>query len=69
MPPLLIQVSDKELLLDDAVRLHDKAKAAGVDTRLHVYAGLPHVWHMFIGSVPEAAQALREIAEFVKEHV
>jgi epsilon-lactone hydrolase len=69
MPPLLIQVSDKELLFDDAVRLHDKAKAAGADTRLHVYAGLPHVWHIFIGSVPEATQALREIAEFVKEHV
>jgi monoterpene epsilon-lactone hydrolase len=67
MPPLLIQVADKEFLFDDAVRLNEKALASGVDSRLHVYAGLPHVWHMFVGTVPEAKEALQEIAGFVKE--
>lgn len=68
MPPLLIQVADKELLYDDAVRLHEKATASGVESRLHVYPGLPHVWQVFVGTVPEAIEALGEIAEFVKQH-
>jgi epsilon-lactone hydrolase len=65
MPPMLIQVADKELLYDDAVRLHDKALAGGIESRLHVYPGLPHDWHMLVGRVPEAGEALREIADFV----
>jgi len=67
MPPMLIQVADKEFLFDDAVRLNEKAVASGVDSRLHVYPGLPHVWQMFVGLVPEARQALQEIADFVKQ--
>ena len=67
MPPLLIQVADKELLYDDAVRLHEKALAGGVESRLHIYPGLSHDWHMLVGTVPEAKEALTEIADFVKE--
>jgi epsilon-lactone hydrolase len=67
LPPLLIQAANSELLYDDAVRLHEKAKASGVDSTLHIYQGLPHVWQMFAGAVPEADQALKEIAEFVSE--
>lgn len=66
LPPLLIQASSTEMLLDEAERLHEKACAAGVDARLSVYPGLPHVWHMFAGTVPEAGMALREAAEFLK---
>lgn len=69
IPPLLIQVADKELLFDDAVRLHQKAAASGVESCLHVYPGLAHDWHMFVGTVPEAGEALREIADFVKQRL
>lgn len=69
MPPLLIQVADKELLFDDAVRLHEKAVASGVESCLNVYPGLAHDWHMFVGTVPEAGEALREIADFVKQRL
>lgn len=65
LPPLLIQCSSTELLLDDALRLQQKASSAGVDARLSVYPGLPHVWQMFAGLVPEAGMALQEAAEFV----
>ena len=67
MPPLLVQVTNKELLFDDAVRLHQKALASGVESRLHVYPGLSHDWHMLVGTVPEAAEALHEIADFVMQ--
>jgi acetyl esterase/lipase len=69
LPPLLIQAADTELLYDDAVRLNEKALASGVQSKLHIYSGLPHVWQMFIGTVPEAGAALHEIADFVQEKI
>jgi acetyl esterase/lipase len=69
LPPLLIQAADTELLYDDAVRLNEKALASGVQSKLHIYPGLPHVWQMFIGTVPEAGAALHEIADFVQEKI
>src|SRR5215471_1301432 len=67
LPPLLIQAADSELLYDDAVRLNQKAKESGVESTLHFHKGLPHVWQMFVGVVPEANQALNEIADFISE--
>jgi acetyl esterase/lipase len=64
-PPLLIQVSDTELLFDEALRLHEKAKKSGVNSTLRTYPGLPHVWQIFPGLIPEANAALEEIARFV----
>jgi acetyl esterase/lipase len=65
LPPLLTQASSTELLMDDAVRLHAKAQSCGVASTLSVYPGLPHVWHILIGSVPEARMALEQIADFI----
>jgi acetyl esterase/lipase len=66
LPPLLIQASNTELLFDEAVRLHEKAKKSGMDSTLSAYPGLPHVWQIFPGLIPEAGAALREIAAFVR---
>jgi epsilon-lactone hydrolase len=65
IPPLLIQVSSTELLLDDAVRLHERALGAGVQSTLSIYPGVPHVWQIFPGLIPEARLALLEAAEFL----
>jgi epsilon-lactone hydrolase len=65
-PPLLIYVSDNEVLRDDGLRLADKAAAAGVATDLRVWRGQPHVWPLFVPLLPEAKQVLREIAAFCK---
>ena len=67
LPPLLVQASTTELLFDEAVQLHEKAKKSGVDSTLRAYPGLPHVWQMWVGIIPEAGAALREIAAFVYE--
>jgi acetyl esterase/lipase len=69
LPPLLIQAADTELLYDDAVRLNEKALASGVQSRLHIYPGMPHVWQMFGMALPEASAALKEIAEFISEKI
>jgi acetyl esterase/lipase len=66
LPPLLIQVSSTELLLDDAARVQEKASASGVTTRFSIYPGVPHVWQVFIGLIPESRQALLEAAESIR---
>jgi acetyl esterase/lipase len=67
LPPVLLQVSGSELLLDDARRMHQNAQAAGVRSRLSIYPGQPHGWHILYGILPEATAACREAAEFVQE--
>ncbi|HET9284929.1 MAG TPA: alpha/beta hydrolase [Candidatus Angelobacter sp.] len=66
LPPLLIQASSTELLFDEAVRLHEKAERSGVESTLHAYPALPHVWQIFTVLIPEASAALKEIAAFVE---
>jgi len=68
-PPLLIQVGTRESLLSDSVRLARKARKAGVDVTLDVWEGMWHSWHMTWPDVPEAREACREIAEFLRKHL
>jgi acetyl esterase/lipase len=65
LPPLLIQISDAEVLYDDVVRFVDKARAAGVSVTLQPFVGLVHWWHLFWRFVPEARLALDQAAAFV----
>ena len=67
LPPLLVQVGTREVLLDDAVRVAAKAEAAGVDVTLSIGEGLIHVWQLF--AVPESQEALDEMAAFVNERL
>lgn len=64
LPPLLFHAGSTEMLLDDSVRAHDRARQAGVTADIEVYVGLPHVWHM-VGWLPEAKLATRRVAEFI----
>ena len=63
LPPLLIQVGDAEILLDDSTRLHERAQAAGTSSTLHVFEEAFHVFQA-MPMLPEAAEALEEMAEF-----
>ena len=67
LPPLLIHVSDNEVLLDDSTRLADRAKQFGVNVDLRVWNDLPHAWPVFVAfRMPESFQALGEIVEFIR---
>ena len=68
LPPLLIHVGTDEVLLDDAVQLADRAKAAGVDATLEVYHRMIHVWHWFLPMLDEAQTAVDGIGRFVRRH-
>jgi epsilon-lactone hydrolase len=68
LPPLLIQVGSRETLLDDAVRMADKAKKAGVEVELDVWNGQIHVWQIFASRLDEGEQAIQKIGAFIKRH-
>jgi epsilon-lactone hydrolase len=65
LPPMLIHVGDAEILLDDATRVAERAKAAGVKVELEVWPDMPHVWHVFAKILPEGQQAIDKIGSFV----
>ncbi len=69
LPPLFIQASDSEVLLDDSTRLADKAAKAGVSVSFKAWRGLPHVWQIFAPILPEGRAALAEAAGFIRRTV
>lgn len=69
LPPLLIQVGDRETVLDDARILAERAKTAGVDATLEVWPGMIHVFQLYAGEIAEADQAIARIAAHLKRHL
>jgi epsilon-lactone hydrolase len=64
--PLYIQVGGDETLLDDARLLDEHARKAGVDVRLDVFPGMLHTFQMAAGRAPEADDAIRKMADWVR---
>ena len=67
LPKILVQVGGEEILLDDALRLAEYGKAAGVDVECQVYDGMWHNFQMFNLVLDTSSQALDEIAGFIKQ--
>ena len=65
-PPTLIQVSDSEVLFDDARRVADKMRIAGVSVQLDIWHRLPHVWQAFASVIPEGRAAIKDISAFIR---
>lgn len=65
-PPMLMQVGEREMLLDDTLEVAAKAKEAGVPVKKHVYPGMFHIFQMGFHLFPEAEEAWKEVAEFLK---
>jgi acetyl esterase/lipase len=68
LPPLFLLVGSREVLRDDAVRVADIARNAGVEVRYFLGEGLIHVWPVLAPSAPESADALAQMAEFTEIH-
>jgi acetyl esterase/lipase len=64
--PLYIQVGAYELLLDDSRRLAHQAEAAGVEVVLDVFPEMQHTFQMMVGRAPEADEAIRRMADWVR---
>jgi monoterpene epsilon-lactone hydrolase len=68
-PPLLLQSGTNEVLLDDSVRMANRARDAGVDVILDITADVPHVFQAFAGRLDEADQALDRAGLFLTQHM
>ncbi|TDJ23403.1 MAG: alpha/beta hydrolase [Gammaproteobacteria bacterium] len=68
LPPLFLLVGDREMLLDDATRVADKARNAGVDVSYFQGDGLVHVWPVLAPTAPESEAALEQMAGFTERH-
>lgn len=69
LPPLVIQAGTHEVLLDDAVRLAQRAAAADVDVTLDLTAGAPHVFQSFNPALDEAVAALDRAGRLLSAHL
>ncbi|MDO6442635.1 alpha/beta hydrolase [Marinobacter sp. 2_MG-2023] len=69
LPPLLIQVGSQEILLNDAERLADAARKAGVKTYLEVFNSLWHVFQVHSGQLDRATAAVQTAGEHIREHL
>ena len=65
LPPVLVQASEAEMLLDDSRRYVNRAQAAGSPVRLQTWSHVVHAWQIFNPELTEARDALEEIRKFL----
>jgi monoterpene epsilon-lactone hydrolase len=65
--PLLIQVGAAETLLDDAIRLAQRAGAADVRVDLQVWPEMVHVWPLFWPELDAGKRALDEAGAWIRQ--
>ncbi|HMM74644.1 MAG TPA: alpha/beta hydrolase [Gammaproteobacteria bacterium] len=65
-PPLYIQVGGFETIMDDATRVAERAKQAGVEVECEIWPEMQHVWHFMAGKAPEADAAIAKLAAWVR---
>jgi acetyl esterase/lipase len=66
LPPILVQVSEAEMLLDDSRRYVYKACASGSPVKLQTWSDMVHIWQIFYPQLPQAREAWDEISEFLE---
>jgi acetyl esterase/lipase len=67
LPPLLILVGTSETLLDDAERLAERARKAGVDVTYEASEGMIHVWQLFASMLSEGRESIERIGRYIRE--
>ena len=67
LPPLLIQVGSREVLLDDSRKLAVRARADDVPVVIEEWPGMFHVWHMWADQITDGRRALGGIGVFIRK--
>jgi acetyl esterase/lipase len=67
LPPLLIVVGEREILLDDSSRIAERARKAGVDVTYEPAAGMIHVWQLFAAMLDEGKESLARIGGYINQ--
>lgn len=66
LPPLFIEVGEREILRDNSTRLAARAEAHGVNATLNVWPVVPHVWQIACAFLPEGRRSLERTAAFLR---
>lgn len=69
LPPLLIQVGTREVLLDDSRKLAVRARADDVQVTLEEWPGMIHDWQMMTDWLTDGRRALAGIGTFVRHRI
>jgi acetyl esterase/lipase len=64
-PPILLQVSETELLRDDSLALARRLAGEGAAVEVECWPDTPHGWQIFTGRLPEADAAVASAARFL----
>ncbi|MCF0065579.1 alpha/beta hydrolase [Dyadobacter chenwenxiniae] len=65
LPPIQIHVGEAEILLDDSLRYANQASKCGVETAIHVWEGMPHVFPANVNQLVAAKEALALMGDFL----
>lgn len=65
-PPLLVMAGDREMLMDDAIGLANRAREAGVAVTLRLWPGLIHTFEQ-MAFLPENKQAFDLVEAFLSQ--
>jgi acetyl esterase/lipase len=66
LPPILTHGGTGDVMCNDAARLADRARSAGVDVTHRQVPEMLHVWHVFAGRVPESTEAVSDVGSFAR---
>lgn len=67
LPPIYIQQGTDDLFFDEVNELHQKLLQTGVESRLEIWKGMPHVWHVMYDQLKEAREATQKIIDFIRQ--
>jgi acetyl esterase/lipase len=66
LPPLMIVTGSTEVLRDEARRVAQRARLAGVPVRYEEWPRMPHVFPILADVLPEARLAFRHMSQFLQ---
>ncbi len=67
LPPILIQSGSHELVVDDVITFHRKAKLSDVEVKFQLWKGMFHSFQMFSTHIVEAQRAVEDAGEYINE--
>ena len=68
-PPSILTSGTRDLLLSNTVRINQRLRQAGVETRLQVFEAQSHAQFYRDDRIPEVKEAIGEIAAFFDQHL
>jgi monoterpene epsilon-lactone hydrolase len=69
LPPLLLQVGDRETVLSDSQAFVERVQAAGGQARCEAWPDMVHVFQQFPAQLPQAGQAVAAGGRFLASHL